>query len=630
MLAFDFALQFLYGKPFSELKERLVLTIEPGTTDVQSSTPACEVLCFALKYELTELGDALVSYFQEIRDVSYRLVLAATKHIYNHAPKVEPWFKSFIQERTQDALTVKPDLVDETWFLEMFERGHRGLSRHLFECYRDWCRFPQRDALTPTSDRNKFTGLEKHNQDRPHLEDSSSLSHQTAPADSNDLPPTKATVNDPGIFESSAEPQSFSATEPEHNTVEVPWDHGLSAKERRMKREEMRLYGTWSRRVTQKMLDDEKAIREAFAKRDPEDVGFELGSAIEPLTSLPSPPTQTILEHDVQPLIAPESDPGPMEERQPWDFGLNAKEKKKMRKLMQLHGTWDTRLTQEMIDREARTAALSNFEPPEVDYEPCPGPESDSMQKPWSGVEPTDVIDQSRDWVSRDWEVPITKTKRENTSAPVSGHGTPLEEPTIDKDGWAPKKKKSKKKKPHPSTEIAPESDPNQEPRTVVEKWEDSVVPSEHEPQPVFIFGLDSGSTQEQQPWNFGLGPEETKDKKREMKLNGTWATRVTAAMINEELTFATTLVEKAGNMLAPEANPDSINRQPSAWSYEWMREPTVNNEHEAVAFSDHVPPDEETIEDAWTVPKVVPKKKKRDKKKPRPEPEPVLDPVES
>lgn len=163
VLVFDLALQFLYGQPFDELKDKLSTTVEPSLTDANTLKPACELLCVALKYELVELEKVLASFFLDTRHVSYRSILAAAKYVFTKAPKVEPWFNDFIYQRTREAFVADPGLVDETWFMDIFEHGHSGLSRHLFECYKNWCRSPRRGNLTPTSERDTSVDFEKQN-----------------------------------------------------------------------------------------------------------------------------------------------------------------------------------------------------------------------------------------------------------------------------------------------------------------------------------------------------------------------------------------------------------------------------------------------------------------------------------
>lgn len=141
----------------------------------------------------------------------------------------------------------------------------------------------------------------------------------------------------------------------------VPWDHGLDAKARRKKQKEMQLDGTWADRLTQEIIDTERAEAEAAAAAfEPE---FEQDLEPEPI---PEPP--------VEPEI-------PWHDLVPWDQGLNAKQKKKKEKDMMIDGTWDDRITQDVIEQrrmaQESAAAVTEAEivvipeaEPEFDAEP--------------------------------------------------------------------------------------------------------------------------------------------------------------------------------------------------------------------------------------------------------------------
>ena len=148
---FDLVLRFLYGSQFEDWKYALVVEARPGELDVDALRPACEILCFALKYDLLELKDIIASHIQNSCAVTYRSVLAAAKFVYSNAPSVEPWFREFIIRRTQEALA-DPDLADETWFEEIFEHGHNGLSKDIFQCYKNMNRVSERAVPTPIAE----------------------------------------------------------------------------------------------------------------------------------------------------------------------------------------------------------------------------------------------------------------------------------------------------------------------------------------------------------------------------------------------------------------------------------------------------------------------------------------------
>ncbi|KAJ9664335.1 hypothetical protein H2198_000264 [Neophaeococcomyces mojaviensis] len=63
--------------------------------------------------------------------------------------------------------------------------------------------------------------------------------------------------------------------------------------------------------------------------------------------------------------------------RRPWDFGLTAKEKKKMQRQMQIQGTWEYRLTQEQIDEEEANVAAA------AEDDPIPVPSQGKYQPLW-------------------------------------------------------------------------------------------------------------------------------------------------------------------------------------------------------------------------------------------------------
>lgn len=153
-LVFDLMLRSLYGQPFDEWKYKLTLPDEPNIPDLNTLKPACELLCVALEHELVDLKIALTSYFQRVCDVPYRLILAAAKFIYTSTLSVEPWFEELICTKTREALIADPDLVDATWFIEVFEHGNGGLSKCLFQCYKSFCRSTHTSVFAPTLETN--------------------------------------------------------------------------------------------------------------------------------------------------------------------------------------------------------------------------------------------------------------------------------------------------------------------------------------------------------------------------------------------------------------------------------------------------------------------------------------------
>lgn len=154
--AFDLVVRFLYGCPFDDLKPGLAVS------DTESLRPACEILCFALKYKFEDLRSSLITYFSNLHHMNYQSVLSAAKFVYTNAPIIEPWFQDFVYNRTQEALA-DPSMVDETWFTETFEHGYNGLSKYLFECYRNFNKSLQKDACDRQSEQSQ--SFDKRNYD---------------------------------------------------------------------------------------------------------------------------------------------------------------------------------------------------------------------------------------------------------------------------------------------------------------------------------------------------------------------------------------------------------------------------------------------------------------------------------
>lgn len=138
----------------------------------------------------------------------------------------------------------------------------------------------------------------------------------------------------------------------------VAWDFRFSSKEKRKKHKAMQRDGTWDNRVTQEMVEAEAACA---ANLEPE----------------PEPEPEPVVEEP--PPIEP------AEPRFPWNHGLGRREMKRTEMRMKQNGTWDDRLTQEMIDEGEAAAAAAVVEPgPDLDPEPSkvePEPES-IVEKP--------------------------------------------------------------------------------------------------------------------------------------------------------------------------------------------------------------------------------------------------------
>lgn len=125
--------------------------VEPYTPDMNTLEPACELLCVALKYRPTELKSILTSLLLDTGNVDHRLSLAVAEHVQTHASSVEAWSEQIVRRRTGEALVAGSDLVEETWFTDVFEHGPSKLTKHLFECYKSFHRSPHGDVFTPTA-----------------------------------------------------------------------------------------------------------------------------------------------------------------------------------------------------------------------------------------------------------------------------------------------------------------------------------------------------------------------------------------------------------------------------------------------------------------------------------------------
>jgi len=62
----------------------------------------------------------------------------------------------------------------------------------------------------------------------------------------------------------------------------VPWDYELSVKAKRRKQWIMQLNGDWESRLTQDMVDEERATAEGYTVDEAWEVGVEPESVLEP------------------------------------------------------------------------------------------------------------------------------------------------------------------------------------------------------------------------------------------------------------------------------------------------------------------------------------------------------------
>ena len=149
---FDLVLRFLYGNPFENWKYALNVEAKSEEPNTDALRPACEMLCFTLKYDFVELKNHVASHIRDAKDVDYKSLLAAAKFVYTNASEIEPWFRELVWNKTREALAADLGLADEIWFTEIFEHGHNGLSKDIFECYKSIYRGSIREIDTPISD----------------------------------------------------------------------------------------------------------------------------------------------------------------------------------------------------------------------------------------------------------------------------------------------------------------------------------------------------------------------------------------------------------------------------------------------------------------------------------------------
>lgn len=390
--------------------------------------------------------------------------------------------------------------------------------------------------------------------------------------------------------EPQPEPEAFASPEPDPEPVpepieeKVPWDHGLDAKARRKKQKEMQIAGTWADRLTQEKIDEEKAAAEAAA-----------AAAAEAAFQEPE------LEPFDDPLLETETqqDHTPLEDLVPWDQGLNAKERKKKQKEMQAAGTWEDRLTQEMIDEKLAAAADAKAAAePEHDafLEPEPAPEPEPEQTPLEDLKPWDFGLNSKDKKKKEkqmrldgeWENRLTQDKIDEMIAVAAARAEeagepepipefepePEPEPIEAKkpwdDGLNPKDKKKKERQMKLDgtwdtrltqemidDEIAAAAAKQAEPELDFEPY----VEPEPEPEPEVV-------VEQRKPWDDGLSPKDKKKKERQMKLDGTWDTRLTQEMIDDEAAAAAAKQVEPEPEPTFEAEPEPVVEERKPWDF--------------------------------------------------------------
>lgn len=307
------------------------------------------------------------------------------------------------------------------------------------------------------------------------------------------------------ITEPEPEPELELEPQLESILLPIPWDHGLSVKERKKKQKAMQIDGTWCHRITQEMIDEENAVTEATAvatiAHEESTPSPELARASSPLSVSELEP---LLEPETEPVTVPGSDSGPVKEKLAWDFDLSPKEKKKKRRHMMLDGTWETRLTQEIIDKNhtAAAAAIAGTEDVEVE------PELD--------VESPPIVEESCDWNWGTWAGAKSRAKEKESIHFSDPELEPEPVPQVKKEeaveeivgwdtwGFVPGTKKKNKKRAcsvtepifEPEAESGPESHPTpvREPERPIEdpynwnlrQWDDleSGVGKQQEPTP--------------------------------------------------------------------------------------------------------------------------------------------------
>lgn len=327
----------------------------------------------------------------------------------------------------------------------------------------------------------------------------------------------------------------------------VPWDHGLTPKEKKKKKADMVLDGTWDDRLTQEIIDEKIAAAKTVPEPEPEPLSSE-----EPQ---PDIPTETLEE---------------LELLRPWDYGMTAIKKKRREKEMKADYTWDDRLTQEMID-EKIAAAKAALEPPP----PPPEPEIIDELPAEAAGESLEELEKLKPW--DDGLSPIEKKRQQKQMKLEGTWESRLTQEIIDEKIAAAK---------------ALEPMPEPEPEVVAEE--------------------------ERLPWDFGLTLKERKKKQKEMEKDGTWDDRLTQEQIDADAAAA---ADKANEPLADE--PADKN-----WSFGWGATKTKSKESKSNKSLLDPEPEPEPVkeEEGWGGSWGFGKKKKDKTPEPEPEPEPVKD----
>lgn len=282
-----------------------------------------------------------------------------------------------------------------------------------------------------------------------------------------------------GAFEPEPEPLSEESKEPL-----VAWDFGLSSTDKKKKSKQMKLDGTWDGRVTQEMVDEQEAAAAAAA-----------------------------FEPEPEPIPDPEPPPPPpAEERVPWDHGLDAKERRKKQKQMQLDGSWADRLTQEKLDQEkadAEAAAAALVVDPideflQDDVQPDPTTDAAQDDTPLEDLVP--------------WDYMLTTKEKKKKKQDMMFDGTWDDRLTEEKIAQMIADRDAQGFEAEPEPEPIPEPEPE-------------VIPEER--------------PEDLRPWDDGLTPKDKKKKQREMEKNGTWFDRLTQEMIDEKIAAANAAAEE-------------------------------------------------------------------------------------
>lgn len=224
-----------------------------------------------------------------------------------------------------------------------------------------------------------------------------------------------------------------------------------------------------------------------------------------------------------------------------WDDGLSSVKKRKKEKEMRENGTWDSRITQEMIDKRKETAAttstnetganLSLFESGPVDGTLDASVALDDLL-PWDhGLSPVKKRKKEKEMRAEGiWEDRLTETKIEEMRAaarnPTSAADENKEEADLD---------------------------------SILE-------PPPPPPAP--------GPPVERVAWDHGLTPAKKKKKEKEMKLDGTWDSRLTKEQIDDDnlaATLQSTTLDSVAvdDSLSPPPPPALDSVQPRvAWDF--------------------------------------------------------------